>query len=278
MLCNNAPLKRYHARKHRARRVSQTPRRVIDQPAWEPVSYVRILGREITMLNEIMHRIRPIRKSCEVANGDKWMAQEFQNHAIPANIPTVKPSKHPLPLLMPPPSKFSTVPSPFPFFVIVAAALVATGATVEDSWVTVIEIAVGLARRKVWGMIPLVGTTLIAWLMTEGARGDSEISQRATMTERACAGELESHALAMQAMNGFSLFGFGTEEQMPKLDTWIWLLSLETSRRLCIKERVGKECTSQVCNWTGWECGLGTVLPALRYCLSECLDSVNEEY
>lgn len=84
---------------------------------------------------------------------------------------------------------------------------------------TVIEIAVGLARRKVCGMIPLVGTALIAWLMTEGAIGDLEISQRATMTDRAWAGELESHALAMHAMSGFSLFGFGTEEQMPKLDT-----------------------------------------------------------
>lgn len=38
------------------------------------------------------------------------------------------------------------------------------------------------------------------------------------MTERAWAGELESQDLAMQVMNGFSLFRFGREEQMPKLD------------------------------------------------------------
>lgn len=149
------------------------------------------------------------------------MAQEFQNHAIPANIPTVKPSKHPLSLFIPPPSRFSTVPSPFPFFVVAAAALVAIGATVEESWVTVIESGVELAKRRVCRVMPLVGTALIAWLMTEGARGDWDISQRATMTERAWAEELESQDLAMQAMNGLSLLGFGTEEQMPKLDKWM---------------------------------------------------------
>ena len=166
-----------------------------------------------------MHKIRPTRKSCEVANGDKRTAQEFQNHAIPANIPTVKPSKHPLSLFIPPPSRLSTVPSPFPFFVVAAAALVATGTTVEEGWVVImIEIVVGLAKRRVCPVNPLVGTALIAWLMTEGAMGNLEISQRAAMTERAWAGELESQDLAIQAMNGFSLLRFGREEQMPKLD------------------------------------------------------------
>lgn len=152
-----------------------------------------------------------------------------QNHAIPANIPTVKPSKHPLSLFIPPPSRFSTVPSPFPFFV-AAAALVATGATVEECWVTVIEL-VGIARRMVSWVIPVVGTALMAWLMMEGARGDLESWQLDTMAERAWPGELESQDLAIQAMKGLSLFEVGREEQMPKLDTWMRLLSLEISRR-----------------------------------------------
>lgn len=60
-------------------------------------------------------------------------------------------------------------------------------------------------------MIPLVGTALIAWLMTEGAIGYLEISQRPAITERAWAEELESQDLAMQAMNGFRLFRLGRE-------------------------------------------------------------------
>lgn len=186
-----------------------------------------------------MYRIRPKSNRCEAANGDKRMAQKFQNHAIAANIPTVKPSKHPLPRFIPPPSRFSTVPSPFPFFVVAAAALVATGTSVEGSWVILIETVVGLAKRRVCRVIPLVGTALIAWLITERAIGNLEISQWATMTERAWTGELESQDLAMQVMNGFSLFRFGREEQMPKLDRWMWLLSLEASLRLCEK---GEEC------------------------------------
>lgn len=142
-----------------------------------------------------------------------------QNHAIPANIPTVKPSKHPLSLFIPPPSRFSTVPSPFPFFV-AAAALVATGATVEECCVTVIE-RVEVARRMVCWVIPEVGTALMAWLMMEGAKGDVESWQLDTMAESAWPEELESQDLAMQAMKGLSLFEFGREEQMPKVDTWM---------------------------------------------------------
>ncbi len=84
--------------------------------------------------------------------------------------------------------------------------------------VIMIEIVVGLAKRRVCPVNPLVGTALTAWLMTEGAMGNLESSQRAAMTERAWAGELESQDLAIQAMNGFSLLRFGREEQMPKLD------------------------------------------------------------
>ncbi|MCJ1349945.1 hypothetical protein MMC31_008188 [Peltigera leucophlebia] len=149
-----------------------------------------------------MHRIRPTRKI--------------------SNIPTVKPSKHPLSLLIPPPSRFSTVPSPFPFFVAAAALVTTDDATVEESWVTDIErVGVVVARRMVGWVIPEVGTALIAWLMMEGARGDLESSQFETMAERAWPGELESQDLYMQAMKGLSLFEVGREEQMPKLDKWM---------------------------------------------------------
>lgn len=76
---------------------------------------------------------------------------------------------------------------------------------------TMIEIVVGLAKRRVRPVIPLVGTALIAWLRTEGAIGDFEISQLPAITERAWEGELESQDLAMQSMNGFRLFKLGRE-------------------------------------------------------------------
>lgn len=85
---------------------------------------------------------------------------------------------------------------------------------------TVIEL-VGIARRMVSWVIPVVGTALMAWLMMEGARGDLENWQLDTMAERAWPGELESQDLAIQAMKGLSLFEVGREEQMPKLDIWI---------------------------------------------------------
>lgn len=76
---------------------------------------------------------------------------------------------------------------------------------------TMTEIVVGLAKRRVRPVIPLVGTALIAWLMMEGAIGDFEISQRDAITERAWEGELESQDWAMQDMNGFRLFRLGRE-------------------------------------------------------------------
>lgn len=110
---------------------------------------------------------------------------------------------------------------------------------------TVIEL-VAVARRMVSWVIPVVGTALMAWLTMEGARGDLESWQLDTMAERAWPVELESQDLAIQAMKGLSLFEVGREEQMPKLDIRMRLLSLEFSRPDFVV--FGGEHTGEVCS------------------------------